>query len=60
MKVKTKRRICGWVSALSLFLSWGMAGGIETDSIPLGKGTFWMFVLLAIFALTAYKGGYMD
>lgn len=60
MKVKTKRRICGWISGVSLVLALGVGGNIECGFTPLGEGTALMFLFLAIFALAAYKGGYMN
>lgn len=59
MKVKTKRRICGWISGTSFFLALGIGGNIECGFTSLGEGAPLMFLFIGIFALAAYKGGYM-
>lgn len=59
MKVKTKRRICGWISVIGFLVAYGAAGGIECDTVSLPTGTLIMFIGVAVFGLAAYKGGYM-
>ena len=60
MKIRTKRRICGWVSAISLFLMFGCVGGVECGTLPLARGIILAGVCLVVFGLAAYKGGYMQ
>ena len=59
MKIRTKRRICGWISGISLFLMFGFVGGVECGTLPLARGMILAFICLAVFGLAAYKGGYM-
>lgn len=60
MSVKSKRRICAVISFLGFMFSLGSAGGVETDTLPLGRGAICMFLGIAVFAFAAYKGGYMN
>lgn len=60
MKIKTKRHICGAVSVFGLVMVYGAAGALECDTVSLSAGTLLMFVGISVFALAAYKGGYMN
>lgn len=59
MKIRTKRRICGWIAGISLFIMFGFVGGVECGTIPLRRGMIFAGLSLAVFAAAAYKGGYM-
>jgi len=59
MTIKTKRRICGWIAAVSFFLALGFVGGLECGTLPLTRGVILMCLSLAVGAAAAYKGGYL-
>lgn len=59
MTTRMKRRICGWIAAISAFLMLGYAGGLECGTMPLTRGVIAMVVCLAVSAAAAYKGGYL-
>ena len=59
MKTRTKRRICGWIAGIAFFLMLGCVGGVECGTLPLVRGMILAVFFLAVFALAAYKGGYM-
>lgn len=60
MRTRTKRRICGWVSAAGLVTAFAGVAGVECNSMGLGFGSVLMFGGVAVFGLAAYKGGYMQ
>lgn len=60
MRMKTKRRICGWIAVISFFLAIGFAGGMELGSLSLTKGLLLMSVSVFAFAVSAYTGGYFS
>lgn len=51
------RNVCGWVSALSLFYAWGVAGSLELGEIGLLQAGVHMAVAIALFALFAWLAG---
>lgn len=57
MKVKTKKKICGWVGAIGMLIAIGIVGGVETGA-PLTNMVL-AFVSIGVSAASLYKGGYM-
>lgn len=52
-KTKIARAVCG-LSGLSVLL---IVGGVENFWMPLGRGALWLAISIAVFALSAMKGG---
>lgn len=59
MKVKTKRRICGIISAVALLLMIGIGGSVDLGYIPLAGGAVIISISEVVCVFSAYKGGYM-
>lgn len=59
MKVKTKKRICGWVFGLCFLSAYGVCGSLECQTVDpvLGDVLLWSFLTLGTAA--GYKGGYI-
>lgn len=55
-KFKASRIICA-ISALFIL---GVVGGIERSLLPLGEGALWLIIGLAVFVLSAIKGGVIE
>lgn len=58
-KSKANQRICGWLSAAGLFVTYGSIGGMEGGSMSLLGGTLYAVVGLIVFTVAAYEGGFM-
>lgn len=58
MKVKTKRKICGYITAFALMLMLGIYGGIERELILLKDGIAPVIICLVVAILAAHKGGW--
>lgn len=57
MRNRTKRKIARIVCGTSALFILGVVGGIEKFWLPLGAGMVWLAIGLAVFALSAMKGG---
>lgn len=58
MRVKTT--ICGIACITSFLFLAGTVGALENDAITLGRGILLSIIGLAVFAGSAYIGGFMD
>ena len=56
MKIKTKRFICRTVAVVSLFLAYGIVGGMTLGGDP-KSGAMRIAIYLTICFATAWKGG---
>lgn len=57
MRNRTKRKIARIVCGTSALFILGIVGGIEKFWLPIGTGIMWLVIGLAVFALSAIKGG---
>lgn len=57
MKVKTKRKICGFVGLMGFVSVFFAVGGIEHCQLSTGKGFAMAAIGLAVCALFWWKGG---
>lgn len=58
VKVKTKKKICGWISAANFTFVLGVVGGMECQNIGIEDGIYKLAAGLLMFVLAAYKGGF--
>lgn len=59
VRVKTKRRICGWIFGISLLCTLGACGSLECQTIDPVLGDVLLWTSLAVGTSAGYKGGYI-